>query len=491
MAWFLFFIAATACVCFAVVWYLNFRALKQATKNLVEVEARQPALEKKYAAMFRTAQDEIDLKKSVTEQECEEMIAKAVGHANEIASDTRKIAAEADLYQGTVISMRNIIDGYGDEYLMPSSSLLEDLAEEYGHKEAGQQLKIARKHTKLLIKAGSAAKCEYVEDNRREGAENFVLDAFNGKVDSILSKVKHDNGGKLKQAVHDAFILVNYGGKAFRNARITKEYYQSRQDELKWASITQELKLQEREEQRRIREQIREEEKARREYERAIKEAVKEEDVLKKAMAKAEAKMKAASEEQRSEFEAQLAELQGKLNEAEDRNQRAVSMAQMTRRGHVYIISNIGSFGEDVFKIGLTRRLEPLERVKELGDSSVPFTFDVHAMILSEDAPALESRLHKHFVSNQVNKVNHRKEFFRAKLAEIRDEIENELGIEVKWTMASEAREYRETLAIEKMIETDATAGESWKSRQLTLDPVHSNEDSENHITPIQDNDVD
>ncbi len=483
MAWFLFFIASTSCVCFAVVWGINFVSLKKTTKQLEELEAVFPAKEKQYAVMFERAEKELDIRKAESIEQSDRVVAaanqrggeivlEARQRAGEIEFEARKISKKADLYQSTVISMKNIIDGYGDEYLIPSSGLIEDLAEEFEHKEAGQQLKIARKQTKLLIKTNMAAKCEYVEDNRREGAENFVLDAFNGKVDSILSKVKHDNAGKLKQAIHDAFVLVNYGGKAFRNARITEEYYQARQDELKWAAIAQELKLLEREEQRRIREQIREEEKARREYERAVKEAVKEEDVLKKAMAKAESKMRAASDEQRAEYELQLAELQDKLLAAEDKNKRAVSMAQMTRRGHVYIISNIGSFGEDVFKIGLTRRLEPLDRVKELGDSSVPFTFDVHAMILSDDAPALENRLHKHFVMSQVNKVNHRKEFFRAKLSDIRHEIEKELGMEVKWTMASEAREYRETLAIERLIESDPSVSESWRNRQLTLDPT-------------------
>ncbi len=135
-------------------------------------------------------------------------------------------------------------------------------------------------------------------------------------------------------------------------------------------------------------------------------------------------------------------------------------MAQQTRCGYVYIISNLGSFGEDVFKIGLTRRLEPMDRVKELGDSSVPFEFDVHALIRSDDAPALEHKLHRHFLLHQVNKVNHRKEFFRCDLATIRKEVV-ELGLQAQWTMKAEARDYRETLAIEKKIASDPFAANS------------------------------
>ncbi len=398
-----------------------------------------------------------------------QIIAEANLKAEEIAGKAYDVIRNEDLYRRTAQAMKNIIDGYGDEYLVPSDSLLDDLAEEYSHKQAGQELKLARKNTKAMIKIGTASECKYVQPSRREGAERFVLDAFNGKVDSILSRVKHDNAGKLEQEIKDAFTLVNFGGKAFREAKITEEYFDARLQELKWAATALELKLQEREEQKRIREQIREEEKARREYEKAIKEAAKEEDLLRKAMAKAEERIAAASEEQKAQFEQQLAELNTKLQEAEERNQRAVSMAQMTRRGHVYIISNVGSFGEHVYKIGLTRRLEPLDRVKELGDASVPFAFDVHAMILSDDAPALENQLHKQFIMNQINKANHRKEFFRANLSEIRDQIES-LNIEVKWTMIAEAREYHETLAIENAIEDNPKACEAWKNRQFTLE---------------------
>jgi len=140
-------------------------------------------------------------------------------------------------------------------------------------------------------------------------------------------------------------------------------------------------------------------------------------------------------------------------------------MAQQTRRGHVYIISNIGSFGEDVYKIGLTRRLDPLDRVRELGDSSVPFDFDVHAMIFAEDAPAVETQLHRHFVISQLNKVNHRKEFFKVSLTEIRDELTS-LGLSASWTMTAAAKEYRESLAIEHAIADDPQAREAWLKRQ-------------------------
>ena len=114
-----------------------------------------------------------------------------------------------------------------------------------------------------------------------------------------------------------------------------------------------------------------------------------------------------------------------------------------------------------------------MDRVKELGDSSVPFSFDVHAMILHDDAPALETNLHKRFLINQLNKVNFRKEFFRVTLKEIREEVER-LGLNAKWTMAAEAMEYKESLAIERAIEDNPSAKEAWMNKQLELDPVDS-----------------
>ena len=104
----------------------------------------------------------------------------------------------------------------------------------------------------------------------------------------------------------------------------------------------------------------------------------------------------------------QIEELEARIQEMEEKK-RSISQAQLTKTGHVYIISNVGSFGDDVFKIGMTRRLEPMDRVKELGDASVPFPFDVHAMIRTSDAPSLENALHHHFDERRLNLENHRK----------------------------------------------------------------------------------
>lgn len=396
--------------------------------------------------------------------------------AEEIAGDALAARGRMREFEQTAQAMRNIIDGYGDRYVVPTSSAIDELAEQLGYTEAGALLKTARDTSRGMVKAGLAATCDYVEHNRRETAIAFVLDAFNGKTDSILAEVRADNVGTLQQRLKDAFTVVNHLGGAFRNARILPEYLAARLEELRWAVAAQELKAREREEQRALKERIREEDRAQKEFERAQRDAQKEEEMLRKAMDKVQREVDRATDEQRAKYDAQLRDLQAKLVAAEEKNQRALSMAQQTRSGHVYVISNVGSFGEDVFKIGLTRRLEPLDRVRELGDASVPFGFDVHALIRSEDAPALEKDLHRRFVQRQVNKVNARKEFFRATLQEIRREVD-QLGLATQWTMAAECREWKETQALEKALRDKTVDPKKWAEEQLRQDSVAADED--------------
>jgi len=408
--------------------------------------------------------------------EAQEIVARAENKAVKIGGKAYEVLKRADFYEKTADAMYNVTKGYGSRFMVPPESILDSWAEEYGFHEVGQKLKVAREVVRIMEKNRTAASCEYAEANRRETAINFVVDAFRGKVESIKSRIKKDNFGTLRKEITDAFALVNFNGKAFREARITDEYLDAIQNELKWAAELHRLREADKEEQRQIRDKIREEEKAKRDYERAIKQARRDEEMLKRAMEEIRQKYDIATLEERSKYESRLLELSEKLTEAEERNRRALSMAQQTKQGHVYVISNIGSFGEDVFKIGLTRRLNPLERVRELGDASVPFPFDVHAMIQSNDAPALEHAIHKMHAKNQLNKVNARKEFFRASLADIRKVID-EINVDVKWTLTAEARQYRETLVIEEALKRDPEYQKQWLERQAQLEMEFEHED--------------
>ena len=229
------------------------------------------------------------------------------------------------------------------------------------------------------------------------------------------------------------------------------------------------LKLQEeKEEQQEIRAQMREEARIQKEYEKAERDAAKEEEGYQKALVKARDELAKASSEEREMLNEKLRKLEAALAEAHAQKERIMSQAQLTRRGHVYVISNMGSFGDDVVKIGMTRRLEPYDRVKELGDASVPFRFDVHAMIYSDDAPSLESTLHKKFQDKRVNQINHRKEFFRVNLPDIEEAV-TDLGLEIEFTKKAEAQEYRESLAIEAEASRTALRQRPQRSSMLNL----------------------
>ncbi|TAN86148.1 MAG: DUF4041 domain-containing protein [Gallionella sp.] len=416
----------------------------------------------------------LEMAKRLTDKTIQE----ARAQAESMLGDAAKPIEQVRIYAKTLEALKRQIEGYGDQYLVPTTSLLDELADSFGFSDAGQKLKESRILVRRMSQLGTAVSCDYVEPNRRNTAIRFVTDAFNGKVDSILSRVRSTNYGVLEREIKDAFYVINHNGEAFRNARVTAAYLAARLEELRWASTVQALREEQMEEQRRIRERMREEAKAQREYERALKEAENKEETMRKAMEKAKEMLEKADDTQKAEYERRLQELEQKLQAAEQLRQRALSMAQQTRCGHVYVISNIGSFGENVYKIGMTRRLEPLDRVRELGDASVPFGFDIHAMIYSEDAPTLERKMHRCFIRNQVNKVNPRKEFFRLPLVEIKKSIEN-CGCKVQWTLTAQAQQWRETQRIESRMAENATFAQEWLNQQSAWEPVWEIEQDE------------
>ncbi len=281
-----------------------------------------------------------------------------------------------------------------------------------------------------------------------EGQRRLLLSAFNIECDMLISKVSPSNLNrtlsridKLASKLEKTVVDLHCG--------ISKDYVLLKYEECSLQYQFQLKKKEEREEQAYIREQIREEQKIIKEYEKALAEAEAEEKLYLKLLTKAREELSIVSEDERISTELRIAELEEKLAEAEQREQRAKSLAEMTRRGHVYVISNIGSFGEDIFKIGMTRRLDPLDRVKELGDASVPFKFDIHAIIYAEDAPTLERSLHRKFKDKRVNAVNLRKEFFFVQLEDIKSAVEEFTGNETEFRLTILAEEYYETLRLQ------------------------------------------
>jgi multidrug resistance efflux pump len=242
---------------------------------------------------------------------------KAEGRAREIAGEAYDAKGKLEDYEATARALENRIKKYDGVYLVPPAHILDEMAEQFGFSKAGEKLKLARERTKLMQANGTAATCGYADGWKKDHALKFVLSTFNGKVDTVLSRVKPDNQGKLIQEIKDAYAMVNRDGEVYKNARIQKEYLDSRLEELKCGAAVQKLKEKTREEQRAIREQIREEQKARREIERAIKQAEREEELVNKAIAKIMKQYEEASEADRAKLEAQLRELNVKLDEAD------------------------------------------------------------------------------------------------------------------------------------------------------------------------------
>ena len=255
--------------------------------------------------------------------------------------------------------------------------------------------------TKLLIQAFSAASSEICSE---VSPSNFV--SKKAKLDKAYEKLNNATSG-YGVTISDAFRIAH-------------------QEFLK-LTFEHKLKVKEqREYDRQIREQIREETRAEKERQQALDKAEKEERLARDAYAKAErqieAKLAAISSEnneERERLQEQLESLKSELAAAHEKAERAKSQAELTKTGNVYVLSNIGTMGDRVYKVGMTRRLDPMDRVKELSDASVPFLFDCHCMIATDNAPELEKALHKELNVHRVNKINVRKEFFKCDLDDI------------------------------------------------------------------------
>ncbi|MCK0554454.1 GIY-YIG nuclease family protein [Pantoea ananatis] len=285
-------------------------------------------------------------------------------------------------------------------------------------------------------------------DNAQQEIQKVLDDTYRYKRRTLLSSVTLKNfERKLEEIRKESMIYQSL---------IVKYDYFELVDNSDWDQVEKEfrdkvLALQEaqdeREAQNEIKRQMREERQRAEELEKQQLEAEEKELELEARRKAIEEALLAADEDHRLELEETRRKLEQEIEEVHKQYERAKSMAQMTKQGHVYIISNVGSFGENVFKIGMTRRLEPLDRVTELSGASVPFEFDVHAMINCEDAPALEAKLHNLLKADRINKVNHRKEFFKTDIDKIIKCVEENHGV-VEYVVNPAALQYYRTLEI-------------------------------------------
>ena len=313
-----------------------------------------------------------------------------------------------------------------------------DDAVAYKARLAGIQARI-----KDAVKAGSAVRAATnwtVNSSAREGAKmvkefsKLMLRAYNNEADNAVHSMKPYTLESSIQRLEKARETISRLG-ATMHIQVTDPYHRLRVEELELTADYLAKTAEEKERAREERARLREEEIARREYER-------EQDRLRKEYAHYDTT--AATLRQHGDTEG-AERAQAKLTEIQDAIDGINRRAANIRAGHVYVISNIGAFGEKMVKIGMTRRLDPNDRIRELGDASVPFHYDVHALVFSDDAVGLETRLHHELADRRVNLVNLRREFFRVTPAEVRDTLLRHQGSIVQWIDEPEAAEWRQS----------------------------------------------
>lgn len=340
-----------------------------------------------------------------------------------------------------------------DEVLLQSFGLYEPKYAFENSEQYMEKLKQIRDVQKRLIKTKDGVSYYdgwIVNDSKKEGEimtnKNIqsAFKLFNSECDIVINKVTYRNIDSSVKRIKKSFEQVNKLNEPNR-VELKVEYLNSKIDELYLYFEYLQKKQEEKEEQAALREQMREEARVQKEIEKEKKKIEKEKIHFNTELDRLKENIPSENEE-KSIWEAKIAELEAKIKELQEVEEDVLNKEKNTRAGYVYIISNIGSFGENIYKIGLTRRLDPMERVNELGDASVPFKFDVHATIFSEDAPTLENALHKAFEDRRVNKVNNRKEFFNVTLDEIKEVVEKNFDKTVEYTKYAEAMEYRQSL---------------------------------------------
>jgi hypothetical protein len=313
-----------------------------------------------------------------------------------------------------------------------------------------------RNHERDMIRARTATVCPQgytVNGDRREGArmikqyEKLMIRAFNGECDAAVAEVAWNNVTKMEERVGKAYKDINELGGVM-HVSLATGFLELKLAQLRITQDAEEKRYAEREQQRRIREQIRDEERAKQDFERVREKAAREEADYAKALSRARQEALETTGIQLEALTKQIKSLEVKVEEARLVKQRAMARAELTRSGFVYVISNIGSFGERVFKIGMTRRLDPMDRIYELSDASVPFPFDLHVMLYSDNAPKLEADLHELVSGRAVNLVNPRKEFYRdVELDEIETFVRKR-GLSAQFIKVAEAKEFRQSVTM-------------------------------------------
>ncbi len=389
-------------------------------------------------------QDAVNLQNHISE------LQKKIDDMNKCINNESNKLTQLQQQQATLKQQIIVMD---DELLFQDFALYKPRYEFCNSDEYKERLQDIRKQQKQAIKLGNAVSGDMswtVNGSKSQGnkmvkdMQKLLLRAFNSECDETISKVKYNNIEASEKRIKTSCDAISKLG-SMMHIVITQNYYNLKLQELYLAFEYQQKKQEEKEALKEARAEMREAAKLQKEIEEQRKKVEKEQTHYKNALLQILKQIESCdtpSEDllnKKSELESQLGEIELTIKNLDYReaNQKA---------GYVYIISNIGAFGENVYKIGMTRRLDPQDRIDELGDASVPFNFDVHAMIFSDDAPALENALHKAFENRKINMINQRREFFNVTLDEIKEVVRNNYDKTVEFTDYPDAQQYRESI---------------------------------------------
>lgn len=385
----------------------------------------------------------------------------------QVATQTRKLSRHKELFSSVQHAIDNFLDldvSYNncklpqrdyEDYELISPSVMLKL-----HCMDVKDLKKAyRENQKQITKVLELYSARYTT-KANKSIYNLMVIALQAELQNILYNLKYE---KLDKSIEDIKTVsakyLKIAGEGNQNIAGTLTKFIGEIEYLFINAVKIEYnyyvkKEQAKQEQLAIREQMRQEAEERKALEAEKKKVEKEESKYKAEIEKLQESISQnTSDEEVSKLQARILELQGQLSDVMLKKEEITTL-QNGKAGNVYIISNLGSFGEDVFKVGMTRRLDPQDRVNELGSASVPFKFDVHSFIFSDDAVSLENKLHESLNKKRLNKVNLRKEFFKVSL----DELENlvsEIDPTAEFNRTMLAEEYRQSLETDEVFTSD------------------------------------
>lgn len=438
-----------------------------------KMEAKIAILENEKAALESLLtpemQDLESLKKQIAESQVE--------FAHQKVMQEQKLKEQYDKYMSEITKQKSLIVAYNDEINELNSTIKglkksiitfsdEILVQNFGLYEPRYsflnadsykaELTNIRNMQKAMIKDGSAVSGSAdwqvngsVVRGRKmiKDMQKLLLRAFNSECDEIINKIKYNNYNSSVKKMERSFNAIAKLGVTMAIS-ITSDYYDLKIQELQLSLEYQIQKQREKEEKAELRAQQREEARLQKELKEQRKNIDKERKHYEQALSNINKQLSSSSDENTEDLNKKKEEIIQSLSDIDTKIKNIDYREANQKAGYVYVISNIGSFGEGIYKIGMTRRLNPQDRVDELGDASVPFKFDVHAMIFSEDAPALEAALHRAFEDRKLNLVNQRREFFRVSLDEIKDVVKNNFDKTVEFVDVPDADQYRISLKL-------------------------------------------